>query len=95
MAEYDDLNTPVIAVIGFIGAILVVAIIMGLMVLYHYADRRETYAKDISQPPIELGNVTAEQQANLTRYRWVDQEKQIVAIPISRAMELVVQETHK
>lgn len=33
----------------------------------------------------------AEERARLTRYGWVNREKQIVHIPIDRAMEIVVQ----
>lgn len=33
----------------------------------------------------------AEERARLTRYGWVSREKQIVHIPIDRAMEMVVQ----
>ncbi len=32
------------------------------------------------------------QRAGMNTYRWLDQEKDIVQIPIDRAMELVVQE---
>ena len=36
---------------------------------------------------------SAEQQARLNRYRWVNRDEGVVAIPIDRAMELVVSET--
>jgi len=36
--------------------------------------------------------VTAEQQGQLNSYRLIDQSKQIVAIPIDRAMGIVVQD---
>ena len=38
------------------------------------------------------GGTLAYQRGKLVEYRWVDQEKQIVSIPIERAMELVVEE---
>ncbi len=92
VAGQDDLNTPVIAVVGLLGAILLVVIIVFLMVIYYHVASQEEYVKNISQTPIELTDLVARQQADLVSYRWIDQNKGIVAIPISRAMDLVVDE---
>ena len=43
---------------------------------------------------IDAKNLLAEQEAKLNRAGWLDREKGIVAIPIERAMELVVDELH-
>ena len=39
---------------------------------------------------MEYANLTADQQARLAKYQWMDEKQKIVAIPIKRAMELVV-----
>ena len=91
MTTQNDLNTSVIAVVGLLGAILVFAIIVLLMVVFYRFEARQQ-AELYRQPPAEVSNLVAEQQAKLARYRWVNEEEKIVAIPISRAMDLVVAE---
>jgi len=90
MATGDDVNTPVIALVGFISALLFFAIIILLEVAFYWAEAQQRYEKDVSQPPLELTTLTHNQQARLAEYRWVDEKKGVVAIPIDRAMELVV-----
>jgi hypothetical protein len=43
-----------------------------------------------SDPPAELSAALSQQRAQLEGYRWIDRGKQIVAIPIGRAMAIVV-----
>jgi len=43
-------------------------------------------------PPMELKEFRAGEDAILNNYGWVDPEKGIVRIPVSRAMELVAKE---
>ena len=42
-----------------------------------------------ANPPNDLQKVIADQQARLTGYRWVDRDKDIAAIPIERAMQII------
>lgn len=42
-------------------------------------------------PPVDLEKFRAEQERELTTYGWVDREKNIVRIPIERAIELLSQ----
>ncbi len=88
----DDVNAPLLALIGFLSAIVVFAIIVLLTVIYYAAEARQEYAKNISQPYTEVENLLSSQQAKLIEYRWVDRENDVVAIPIDRAMKLVVAE---
>ena len=91
MTTHDDLNTPMIATVGLLGAILVFAIVVLLMVVFYRFEARQQ-AEMNRQPPAEVSNLVAEQQAELARYRWVNEQQKIVGIPISRAMDLVVGE---
>ena len=91
MTTQSDLNTPLIAVIGLLGAILVFAIIVLLIVVFYRVETRQQ-AELSRQPPTEISNLMAEQQAKLVQYRWVNQQQRIVSIPIHRAMDLVVAE---
>jgi ATP/ADP translocase len=92
MATRNDLNTPVIALVGFISAIVFFASVIFLEVIFYQFQSQQRFADAASQPPLELTNLVQKQQARLAEYRWVDQKKGIVAIPIDRAMERVVVE---
>lgn len=92
MTERDDLNTPLVALVGFLGAVMVFVIVLFLGVLYRRVETRQQYDKDITQPYTEVSDLANRQRANLASYGWVDQENGIVAIPIGRAIDLTVRE---
>lgn len=93
MASHADVNTPLLALLGFLGSILVFAIIVLLTVIYYAAEEREEFTKNVNQPYTDRDNLVAAQQARLVEYYWVDQTNRVVAIPIDRAMQLVVAES--
>jgi hypothetical protein len=97
-SKYDDIHTPTIAAVGFLGTVATLAIVVLLLVVYYRVQRREEYVKDVSQAQGEIERLALQQRGNLADYRLLDKEKQIYAIPIVRsgdqpgkgAMELVV-----
>jgi hypothetical protein len=92
----DDLNTSKIAVVGFISVIVVFALIILMQVLFYWAEAQQRLVKNVDQPYLENANLTADQQAKLTKYQWLDpNEKKFVVIPIKQAMELVVNKLAK
>ena len=90
MASHEDVNTPLLALIGLLGSILVFAVIVLLTILYCAAGRTPRVRQNVGQPYAELDNLLASQRAKLVEYRWLDQKSKSVAIPIDRAMQLVV-----
>lgn len=92
MAAQDDLNTPAVAVVGLVGAIVVFAIIVLLMVVFQRVESRQRYLKDVSRAYSQVSQLTTDQQGRLASYGWVDQKKGIAHIPVSRAMDLVATE---
>ena len=91
MADYGT-NTRNIVLATLLGAILTVATILALAVLFYwYQDKLET-SKRIAEQPAKLEALRETQNAWLTDYRLMDAEKGIVSIPIDRAMGLVVAE---
>ncbi len=88
----SDVETPTIALVGFLGAIVIVAILFALQVVYYRAAAAQYRIKDVDPPIVELQQALTAQQAKLTQYRWIDQAKGVAAIPIDRAMEIVVRE---
>ncbi len=94
MADYG-LNTGRIIFAGLLGAILTIVAIVGLLALFYWQLDRMKLSEELLQPSAKLETLTAAQQTRLTDYRMLDAEKGIVAIPISRAMDLVVAEEQK
>jgi hypothetical protein len=90
--HYEDVKTSTIALAGLIGAIVTFALILLLMVIYYRVDKQQTQIKQINEPPAEWTNLKTAQEGKLASYRWVDQKRQIVAIPIDLAMQLVTAE---
>lgn len=88
----DGLNTPAIALTGVVSTLVVFAVILLIMAWFHSIQNEETYRKQVLPPSEDLNRLVFEQQASLSHYRWVDREQGVVAIPIERAMDLVVRE---
>lgn len=91
-AKYDDLNTPLIAIVGFVSAIFTFVVIVGFQAGYYYVESSVAAAKTKAIGPTRSETILAEQRGKLASYGWVDRDKQSVAIPISEAMALVVNE---
>ena len=98
MAHYDDVKTQNVALIGLIGAIAAFIAILLVMVVHNAVLRRQETLKQIDQAPVETQDLLASQQAELNNYRWLKQveedgrKRDVYAVPISRAMTLVVEE---
>lgn len=105
--DHEDPLTGPTWIIGFLGAVLLAVIMLGLTALTYNAQREEEEIKVIQRDADELESLRNAQLARLTaapRYveQWVrvegQQEEQIqraLVIPIDRAMELVVQESQR
>jgi hypothetical protein len=77
-------------VIGVVGALVLVVIVIALQALYYRAEQAEVVRKVYQAAPEEWSRLRAEQEARLHAYRWVDKQKGVVAVPIDRAIELLV-----
>jgi len=89
--ESDPQSTPTLLV-GAVGMILLMVIVLLVEVLYHRTTQAEVYRKVISEQPLELRQVQAEQLEQLNGYRWVSEPEGVTAIPIDRAIDLIVEE---
>ncbi len=88
----DDPNVSTSALVGIIGAILLVVIIVALQGYFLKEQRLEVARKAAGRPVAELSALRTKQLERLGGYRWVDRSKGVVAIPVDRAMELVVRQ---
>lgn len=102
--DHEDPLTGPTWILGFLGAVLLTVIALGLTALFYNAQAQEERRKLIERDPMELQNLQAEQLAQITGSpRWVEEMVQVegqteptpvrsLMIPIDQAMELVVNE---
>ena len=91
-AHREDIDTPLIVVVGILFAILTFVVIVLLQAWFYRIQAEEHHAKNVAPRSDELTRAVADQEADLHRYRWLDRDEGLVGIPIERAMELVVRE---
>jgi hypothetical protein len=91
-AHREDLDTPLIVVVGILFAILTFVVIVLLQAWFYRIQAEEHHAKSVAPRSDELTRAVADQEADLHRYRWLDRDEGLVGIPIERAMELLVRE---
>ncbi|OYW22369.1 MAG: hypothetical protein B7Z55_04700 [Planctomycetales bacterium 12-60-4] len=91
-AKYDDLNTPMIAIVGFVSAIFTFVAIVGFQAAYYYVESGVQIAKAQAIGPAKNDTILAEQRGKLASYAWADRSARQVTIPIEQAMSLVLRE---
>ncbi len=92
MAQQDRISNAGVAVVGGVGTVLLLVIVLGLQVLYYSMTEAEQARKESPVVSPALAADITQQRERLSGYRVVDPAKGIVAIPIDRAMDLVVRE---
>jgi len=80
----------VITVVVF--TLLTVASVLYLNAYFGRVQEEEFTAKVVDRESAALDALRLEQEVQLSEYRWVDRDQNVVAIPIERAMELVASE---
>lgn len=95
--DYDrqDPQSLLITILGVIGAILLYAVIVGLEFYYNRVSENIINTKVYTTTPTQLRDLRAREDESLTRYRYVDEAKGIVQIPIDRAIEVLLKEGDK
>jgi hypothetical protein len=92
MQRHDDLNVPMMTYWGVLSCIVTFVLILAIQVGYYRVANKETERKVVSAIYVDSESVLAAQDAKLVRYGWLNRDAGVVAIPIDRAMELVVRE---
>jgi len=90
--DHSDPRSAPTVLVGTVGLVLLAVIVLLLEVLHHRTTQAETYRKVVAEQPQELRQVQAQQLEQLNGYRWVDQGRGVVAIPLERAIDLLVEE---
>jgi hypothetical protein len=91
-ADNGDPKVSTTVFVGLLGTVMLVAVMYFASALYDLAQYREIERKIYAARAPEYDALRAEQQANLSTYRWVNQQEGVVAIPIERAIELTVKD---
>ena len=86
----DDPDAPMTALIGAAGVFAVFLLVLALQALFFYAQKKQAESKSYGYAFDQIRSAQAQQEAELNTYRWIDQSKGIVAVPIDRAMSLTV-----
>ena len=90
-----DTNAPMILTVSLVGAILLLVIVLALEAVFRQVEETEWDRKVVDVRWAELRETQVRQREALRGYRWVDQGKGVVAIPIERAMELTVRDASR
>ena len=89
-ADPPDPDALTTATVGIVGTILVIVVVVFVQGLYESVNRSEFQRKIVNEAPAELRNLRAAQLTRLHATGWVDKKNGYVAIPIEKAMELLV-----
>ena len=92
MGSQSDPDIPRTLYIAVVSVVLVFVIIVALQAWFYHIEQAEILRKQSGQSAPELLRLRAEQLEHLNNYRWADRKNNTVAIPIERAMQLVVDE---
>jgi len=95
MAYREDVDSQLILTIGAVSGFMVIVAVIGLQAWYMSEERRELDQKYATTANPQLVELRKTEQANLTKYRWIDKDKQVAAVPIDEAMKLLIQNKGK
>ncbi len=91
-AYHEDSKAGRIVLVGIVGAIVTFAAIVAISALF-VSTKEQEIRKKAEAAAMPLGRrVQNEQYEKILTYRVVDREKGIVAIPVDRAMDILVRE---
>lgn len=88
----DDMNTSAIAVAGFLGGMLTVAVIVALQVVYYYFAGFADMEKQTDAPDRNMAGMRTEQLNTLNRTGWIDREAGTVKLSVDDATMAVMRD---
>ncbi len=94
--QADKINTGAMATIVAVLAISVLGIAAALTALVRYETQAHGDQKGVSANMRSIRELTTKQRSELSAEpAWVDKDKQLVALPVERALELVILDLRK
>ena len=86
-----DINLALIVTCGFVAAMLLIVLVIGIQAWFYHAHEAEFERKVVNTPYTELQSLKERQVGTLNSYRHVDQKQGLVQIPIEVAIKQYVQ----
>jgi hypothetical protein len=90
VANKQGVKIDHILVIGAVAGFILLVLVIGVQGWFLDELHQETARKWDDTPIQWLADLRAGQQQKIGSYRWVDRQKQTVAIPIEEAMKLLI-----
>jgi hypothetical protein len=91
MALRQPANVRTILVVGAISALLLLVIVLAVDAGYRWYESSQEAQYD-NRPVGIAPRLRDEQTRKLSEYRWVDESQRIVAVPVDRAMGMMLAE---
>lgn len=92
VAEQDRPNNRLIFLLVVATIFAICAVTGAVYEVFGMSLREEIANKVLRQPSSELRSLRAREQNLLSHYQWIDEQKQILRIPLSRARELTLRD---
>jgi len=87
---YDDMNTPMIALVGFVSAVVTFICIVGLQAAYLQFEKQQFEKKVVEAKLDTEDSILSAQKAKLNDgYSWVNKDTKTIGMPIEQAMKVV------
>ncbi len=93
--EEEQPDSGRIFLFGIVVAIVFFGSALVLRSVYYETLENTVYHKVLSRPSPQLLQLRMQEEEKLTTYGWVDKDKQVVRIPVERAMRLLTEEEKK
>jgi hypothetical protein len=92
--DFDRSEPRALLITGFGAATLIglVAVMLGIQAYFDHIREVATYEKVLAPVSSDLRALHSQEDGLLNSYKYVDRQRGVVQIPISRAMNLIVQE---
>lgn len=88
----DDPQARPVLLLGGVAVLVLVVTVIALQALFLSVKRSEEQSKVFAVPDSAVIKLQSQQLATLESYGWVDRDKGLVRIPVSRAMDLMVKD---
>lgn len=91
----QEVNANSVALVGGVGAIVVVVLIVLTHLFFLWMQQTILADKGLAEPNADFAVHVAPQNAKLSEYRFIDDGKKKVSLPIARAKSLVIEDRRK
>lgn len=90
MAYNDRSNAQVIIAIGAVSGIMVLVLTIGLQAWFASEEQAELDRQYGTMVHTDIVALKKKQTENIGTYRWMDNDKKFAAVPIDRAMQMLI-----